>query len=169
MSEQLRYFAVELPLEMDEVERRTRELPKAEGFGVLTDVGMRRTPKEELGSDLRAYRILGACNPDLAQRALSVEPGMGLLLAWQSPGRAGLGGHSLVRFVELAIRRPGPVAHQGPALWLWHSPSLRPRLISDGASGAQADSGRYCSRLPLELKEVERRAREFPKGEGFGP
>ena len=33
----------------------------------------------------------------------------------------------------------------------------------------QADSGRYCSRLPLELKEVERRAREFPKGEGFGP
>lgn len=93
-------FAVEVPLEMEEAERRTRELLKAEGFGVLTEIDMRQTLKEKLGIDFRPYRILGACNPQLALRALSVEPGIGLLLPCNVVVEPGRQGHTLVRFME---------------------------------------------------------------------
>jgi uncharacterized protein (DUF302 family) len=63
----------------DAVVRITDSLKK-EGFGVLTSIDVKETLKQKLGVDFQRYVILGACNPQLAHRALSLDPEVGLLL-----------------------------------------------------------------------------------------
>jgi len=59
---------------------RVRAALKDQGFGVLTEIDMASTLKEKIDADLEPYLILGACNPALAHRAVSVKREIGLLL-----------------------------------------------------------------------------------------
>ncbi len=64
----------------DEVLGKLPDLLKAEGFGILTQIDVKQTMKEKLGVDFRRYKILGACNPPLAHKALSAELEIGVML-----------------------------------------------------------------------------------------
>ncbi len=70
----------ELDESYDEVLPRVVEALKAEGFGIITEIDVKKTMKEKLGVDVDQHTILGACNPKLAHAALQVEPDLGVLL-----------------------------------------------------------------------------------------
>lgn len=65
---------------LEEVKARVAEALKAQGFGVLTEIDVQKTLKQKIGVDFEPYLILGACNPQLAHKALSVDRSIGLLL-----------------------------------------------------------------------------------------
>jgi len=73
-------FRKKVALTHDEAVQKVTEELKKEGFGVLTEIDVQATLKKKIDVDIRKYRILGACNPPNAYKALSAEPDIGLML-----------------------------------------------------------------------------------------
>ena len=74
------YFAKKLNISFDEAVRRTTEMLKQQGFGIITEIDVKETLKKKINVDFRNYRILGACNPALAYNALQIEDKVGTML-----------------------------------------------------------------------------------------
>jgi uncharacterized protein (DUF302 family) len=74
------YFSKTLPIAFDEAVRRTTDILKQEGFGIITEIDVKETFKKKINVDFRSYRILGACNPAMAHEALQIEDKVGTML-----------------------------------------------------------------------------------------
>lgn len=74
------YFAKTLNVSFEEAVKLATEALKNEGFGVISEINMHEKLKEKLGVDFKKYKILGACNPLLAYKALQAEEKIGTML-----------------------------------------------------------------------------------------
>ena len=74
------YFNTIVQLPLAEAEERVTEKLSEEGFGILTEIDVKATLKEKLDVEFRPYKILGACNPPFAYRALEAEDKIGTML-----------------------------------------------------------------------------------------
>lgn len=74
------YFSKILNVSFDEAINKITEELKKEGFGILTEIDVKEAMKKKLNVDFRKYKILGACNPPFAHKALQTEDKVGTML-----------------------------------------------------------------------------------------
>ncbi len=84
----------------DEALSKLPEALKSEGFGVLTEIDLAQTLKNKIGADFRRYKILGACNPTLAHKALSISLDVGVLLPCNVVVYEGDDGRAVVQTID---------------------------------------------------------------------
>jgi len=93
---------ITLDLPVSEAVDRVKSALKDQGFGTLTEIDLQATMKEKLDADIEPYVILGACNPELAHRALQADRSIGALLPCNVVVRAD-GDHTIVDALDPAV------------------------------------------------------------------
>lgn len=74
------HYSIRMSGTFEDAVAKTKEALSHHGFGVLTEIDVKDTLKKKIGVDFMPYRILGACNPEMAHRALQIEPHIGAML-----------------------------------------------------------------------------------------
>ncbi|PVA08949.1 hypothetical protein DC366_16150 [Pelagivirga sediminicola] len=67
-------------VDIDDAEMRIRDALAKNGFGILTEIDVKATMKKKIDVEMEPYRILGACNPEMAHKAIGIEPRVGAML-----------------------------------------------------------------------------------------
>ena len=93
-------FGKTVGLDFEPAVKAVTEALAKEGFGVLTEIDVAATLKKKLNLDRAPYKILGACNPQFAARALEVEPQIGALLPCNVIVRTDAAGKTMVEFMD---------------------------------------------------------------------
>lgn len=95
-------FSIKVNADLSLIEEKVIASLAEEGFGVLTEIDVQATLKKKLGLEKRPYKILGACNPHLANQAIDAEPEIGVLLPCNVLLRQDESGQNIVTFMDPA-------------------------------------------------------------------